>query len=118
MIPGFCLFGLFWSVCHVVLLITVWGFHTKLSECQKAWRAQRSDGRGRSLDQVMASRGIRHFCLISERLVLFGVLSTAVLGAVSWQVGGGGWGEGGGGQCLSRVLKTLKPDTRGGVSSS
>lgn len=87
-IPGFCLFGLFWSVCHVVLLITVWGFHTKLSECQKAWRAQRSGGRGRSLDQVMASRGIRHFCLISERLVLFSLMSTAVLGAVSWQVGG------------------------------
>lgn len=88
-IPGFCLFGLFWSVCHVVLLITVWGFHTKLSECQKAWRAQRSGGRGRSLDQVMASRGIRHFCLISERLVLFSLMSTVVLGAVSWQPSNG-----------------------------
>lgn len=84
-IPGFCLFGLFWSICHVILLITMWGFHTKLSECQKAWRAQRSSSR--SLDQVMASRGIRHFCLISERLVLFSMLSTVVLGAVSWQVG-------------------------------
>ncbi|XP_013866062.1 transmembrane protein 168-A [Austrofundulus limnaeus] len=86
-IPGFCLFGLFWAVCHVILLITTWGFHTKLSECQKAWRAHQS-GR-RSLDQVMASRGIRHFCLISERLVFFTVLSTVILGAVSWQPSNG-----------------------------
>lgn len=86
-IPGFCLFGLFWSVCHVVLVITIWGFHTKLSDCQKAWRAQSSGAR--SLDRVMASRGIRHFCLISERLVFFSVLSTVVLGAVSWQPSNG-----------------------------
>lgn len=84
-IPGFCLFGLFWSICHVILLITMWGFHTKLSECQRAWQAQRAASR--SLNQVMASRGIRHFCLISERLVLFSMLSTLILGAVSWQVG-------------------------------
>lgn len=82
-IPGFCLFGLFWSICHIILLITVWGFHTKLSECQSAWRAQRSNSR--SLDQVMASKGMRHFCLISERLVFFSILSTVILGAVSWQ---------------------------------
>uniref|UniRef100_H3DME7 Transmembrane protein 168a n=1 Tax=Tetraodon nigroviridis TaxID=99883 RepID=H3DME7_TETNG len=86
-IPGFCLFGLFWSICHVILLITMWGFHSKLSECQKAWRSQRSVSR--SLNQVMASRGIRHFCLISERLVLFSMLSTVILGAVSWQPSNG-----------------------------
>nr|XP_057933568.1 transmembrane protein 168-A [Doryrhamphus excisus]XP_057933569.1 transmembrane protein 168-A [Doryrhamphus excisus] len=86
-IPGFCLFGIFWTICHIVLLITMWGFHTKLSECQTAWRAQRS--RSRSLDQVMASRGIRHFCLISERLVFFSLLSTVILGAVSWQQSNG-----------------------------
>lgn len=83
-IPGFCLFGLLWAICHIILLITIWGFHTKLTECQKAWRAHPSSRR--SLDQVMASRGIRHFCLISERLVFFSLLSTVILGAVSWQV--------------------------------
>uniref|UniRef100_A0AAQ4S667 Transmembrane protein 168a n=1 Tax=Gasterosteus aculeatus aculeatus TaxID=481459 RepID=A0AAQ4S667_GASAC len=86
-IPGFCLFGLFWFICHTILLMTIWGFHTKLSECQKAWQAQRS--RSRSLNQVMASRGIRHFCLISERLVFFTLLSTVILGAVSWQSSNG-----------------------------
>lgn len=86
-IPGFCLFGLFWFICHIILLMTIWGFHTKLSECQRAWQSQRS--RSRSLNQVMASRGIRHFCLISERLVFFSMLSTVILGAVSWQPSSG-----------------------------
>ncbi|XP_024228828.1 transmembrane protein 168-A [Oncorhynchus tshawytscha] len=86
-IPGFCVFGLFWTVCHVVLLITLWGFHTKLSECQKTRSIQQSDTR--SLDRVMASRGMRHFCLISERLVFFSLVSTAILAAVSWQPSNG-----------------------------
>ncbi|XP_020666114.1 transmembrane protein 168 isoform X3 [Pogona vitticeps] len=42
-----------------------------------------------SLDRVMASKGMRHFCLISERLVFFSLLSTAVLGAVCWQKSNG-----------------------------
>ncbi|KAL7882719.1 hypothetical protein SRHO_G00003770 [Serrasalmus rhombeus] len=83
-IPGFCVFGLFWMLCHVVFLVTLWSFHTKLSECQRVQATQRSDTR--SLDRVMASRGMRHFCLISERLVFFSLISTAILGAVSWQL--------------------------------
>ncbi|KAL0962696.1 hypothetical protein UPYG_G00344120 [Umbra pygmaea] len=86
-IPGFCVFGLFWTVCHVILMITLWGFHSKLSDCQKARFAQRPDTR--SLDRIMASRGMRHFCLISERLVFFSLVSTATLAAVSWQPSNG-----------------------------
>ncbi|XP_051546893.1 transmembrane protein 168-A [Myxocyprinus asiaticus] len=86
-IPGFCVFGLFWILCHVVFLVTLWGFHTKLGECQKTWAAQHSEML--SLDRIMASRGMRHFCLISERLVLFCLMSTVILGAVSWQVTNG-----------------------------
>lgn len=82
-IPGFCVFGFFWLVCHVVFLVTLWGFITKLSECQKIQASQPTDTR--TLDRIMASRGMRHFCLISQRLVFFTLLSTAILGAVSWQ---------------------------------
>ncbi|XP_041833607.1 transmembrane protein 168-A isoform X2 [Melanotaenia boesemani] len=53
-IPGFCLFGLFWAICHIILLITIWGFHTKL-----------------------------------KRLAFFNLLSTVILGAVSWQPSNG-----------------------------
>uniref|UniRef100_A0A8C1VZK6 Transmembrane protein 168a n=1 Tax=Cyprinus carpio TaxID=7962 RepID=A0A8C1VZK6_CYPCA len=86
-IPGFCIFGLLWILCHMVFLVTLWYFHTKLSECQKTWATQRSETL--SLDRIMASRGMRHFCLISERLVLFCLMSTIILGAVSWQVTNG-----------------------------
>ncbi|XP_056603610.1 transmembrane protein 168-A [Triplophysa dalaica] len=83
-IPGFCVFGLLWVLCHMVFLVTLWGFHTKLSECQKTCKDQQSDTL--SLVRIMASRGMRHFCLISERLLLFCMLSTFILAAVSWQV--------------------------------
>lgn len=83
-IPGFCVFGLLWILCHMVFLVTLWCFHTKLSDCQKTWAAQHSQTL--NLDRIMASRGMRHFCLISERLVLFCLMSTIILWAVSWQV--------------------------------
>ncbi|XP_016122251.1 transmembrane protein 168-A [Sinocyclocheilus grahami] len=86
-IPGFFVFGLLWILCHMVFLITLWCFHTKLGECQKTWAAQRSQTL--NLDRIMASRGMRHFCLISERLVLFCLMSTIILGAVSWQASNG-----------------------------
>ncbi|XP_064200893.1 transmembrane protein 168 [Anguilla rostrata] len=86
-IPSFCVSAVFWAVCHAILVVTLWGFHTKLGECQKVYGAQR--GEGRSLDRVMASKGMRHFCLISERLAFFSLLSTAILAAISWQPNSG-----------------------------
>ncbi|XP_075998009.1 transmembrane protein 168-like [Genypterus blacodes] len=83
MIPSFVLCTVFWAICHVVFVITVWGFHTKLSECQRLCWSQGSEVR--SLDKVMASKGVRHFCLISERLVLFTLASTVIVAVLSWQ---------------------------------
>lgn len=83
-IPGFSIFGIFWMVCHVIFLITLWGFHTKLNDCHKIYYTHRTENN--SLDRVMASKGMRHFCLISEQLVFFSLLATAMLGAVCWQV--------------------------------
>ncbi|KAM9313397.1 transmembrane protein 168 [Gastrophryne carolinensis] len=85
-IPGFSIFGIFWLICHIIFLITLWGFHTKLNDCHKVCYDHRMDN---SLDRVMASKGMRHFCLISERLVFFCLLATAVFGAVTWQPSNG-----------------------------
>ncbi|KAI6079144.1 Retinoic acid receptor beta [Aix galericulata] len=82
-IPGFSIFGIFWMVCHVIFFITLWGFHTKLNDCHKIYYTHHAENN--SLDRVMASKGMRHFCLISEQLVFFSLVATAVLGAVSWQ---------------------------------
>lgn len=84
LVPSFVVFVLFWAICHMVFVITVWGFHTKLSDCQKVCSYQLSGRNG--LDKVMASKGMRHFCLISERLVLFTLGSTVAVAALCWQV--------------------------------
>ncbi|KAM8861055.1 transmembrane protein 168-like [Synchiropus picturatus] len=77
----------FWTICHVVFIITVWGFHTKLSHCQRLCWSQGPGVIG--LDRVMASKGMRLFCLISERLLVFTLVSTVTVAAVSWQHVGG-----------------------------
>ncbi|XP_042728607.1 transmembrane protein 168 isoform X2 [Lagopus leucura] len=86
-IPGFSIFGIFWMICHVIFFITLWGFHTKLNDCHKVYYTHCAENN--SLDRVMASKGMRHFCLISKQLVFFSLLATAVLGAVSWQPSNG-----------------------------
>ncbi|XP_026880352.2 transmembrane protein 168 [Electrophorus electricus] len=82
-IPSFSASGIFWTICHVVFLVTLWGFHSKLSDCQRVCLAQRAEHG--TLDKVMTSKGMRHFCLISKHLVLFSLVSTAILGVLSWQ---------------------------------
>lgn len=84
MVPGFVVCVLFWTICHMVFVITVWGFHSKLSDCQRVCSSQ-LPMHGR-LDKIMASKGMRHFCLISERLVLFTLVSTVAVAALCWQV--------------------------------
>ncbi|XP_026167955.1 transmembrane protein 168 [Mastacembelus armatus] len=83
MIPAVVVCVCFWSICHMVFVITVWGFHTKLSDCQRLCFAQGPGFSG--LDKIMASKGMRHFCLISERLVLFTLVSTVAVAALCWQ---------------------------------
>ncbi|KAF7662431.1 hypothetical protein LDENG_00236230 [Lucifuga dentata] len=83
MIPGFVVCTLFWAICHMVFVITVWGFHTKLSDCQRLCWSQGSEVS--NLNKIMASKGMRHFCLISDRLVFFTLLSTVIVAALSWQ---------------------------------
>lgn len=84
LIPGLSASTIFWIICHLVFLVTLWGFHSKLSDCQRMCMAQVSEAG--ELDRVMASKGMRHFCLISKRLVFFSLMSTIVLGALGWQV--------------------------------
>lgn len=84
LIPGFIVCVLLWSICHLVFIITVWGFHTKLSDCQRLCIFQGSGISG--LDKIMASKGMRHFCLINERLVMFTLATTVAVAALCWQV--------------------------------
>lgn len=84
LIFGFVVLVLFWVVFHMVFFLTVWGFHTKLSDCQRLYPSHGLEDT--SLDKVMASKGMRHFCLISERLVALALASTVAVAALCWQV--------------------------------
>lgn len=81
---GFVLLVVFWVVFHMVFFLTVWGFHTKLSDCQRLYPSHGLEDT--SLDKVMASKGMRHFCLLSERLVALALVSTVAVAALCWQV--------------------------------
>lgn len=81
LIPGLSVSTIFWIICHLVFWVALWGFHCKLSDCQRLCEVHMSG----ELDRVMASKGMRHFCLISKRLVMFGLVSTIILGALAWQ---------------------------------
>ncbi|KAE8296039.1 Transmembrane protein 168 [Larimichthys crocea] len=83
LIPLFMVAAFFWAICHVVFVITLWGFHTKLGDCQRVCLSQGLGGNG--LDKIMASKGMRHFCLISKHLVLFTLVSTAAVATLCWQ---------------------------------
>ncbi|XP_057692265.1 transmembrane protein 168-like [Corythoichthys intestinalis] len=86
-VPAFVTCALFWAICHLVFFISLWGFHSKLNDCQRVCLIQ---GCGTSrLDKIMASKGMRHFCLISERLLRFTLASTVALAALSWQASSG-----------------------------
>ncbi|XP_061418834.1 transmembrane protein 168 isoform X1 [Lethenteron reissneri] len=86
-IPGFVVFGILWLGCHLALVASLWAFHNKLTDCLGAYTLLRASGKG--LDGVMASRGMRHFCLVAERLVFGALMSTSLLGAVCWQAHNG-----------------------------
>lgn len=82
-VPMFIVCAIIWASCHVVFVFTVWGFHRKLSDCQRVCLSQ---GAGFSrLDKIMASKGMRHFCLISEKLLVLTLLSTVGIAALCWQ---------------------------------
>lgn len=84
MIPGFLICVLIWATFHMLFVTTVWGFHTKLSDCQRVCLSQGSGVTG--LDKIMTSKGMRHFCLLSEQLLRVTLVSTGLIAALCWQV--------------------------------
>lgn len=81
--PIFLVFLVFWVVGHTVFLVDCWGFLIKLEEC--SLRLKKEFDTNTMLD-VLASRGMRHFCLISKTIVLLTLATTVLLAIPSWQV--------------------------------
>ena len=81
--PIFFVFLVFWVAGHIVFLIDCWGFLVKLEECLSSLKEEFDTN---NMLNMLASRGVRHFCLISKSIILLTLVTTVLLAIPSWQV--------------------------------
>lgn len=82
-VPLFGIFALLWLCFHVIYLITMWKLMNKVTECNMTYNSL-SDTH-RSMTRIMASKGVRYFGLVSQRLVFMTLLTTVLLLCVGWE---------------------------------
>uniref|UniRef100_A0A8C4R9A6 Transmembrane protein 168 n=1 Tax=Eptatretus burgeri TaxID=7764 RepID=A0A8C4R9A6_EPTBU len=80
---GIIVFGILWVTSHLVLVTALWAFHNRLNNCLGACALLRTGSK--SLDDVMASRGMRQYCLVAEQLVFGALIFTILMAVVCWQ---------------------------------
>ncbi|KAH3893203.1 hypothetical protein DPMN_017347 [Dreissena polymorpha] len=82
-VPLFVVFAILWLCFHVINLITSWILMNKVSECISTYQSQGEHYR--SMPRIMAAKGIRHFSLISQRLMFFTLITTVIVFGVGWE---------------------------------
>ncbi|XP_002739520.1 transmembrane protein 168-like [Saccoglossus kowalevskii] len=82
-IPFFILFGLLWLCFHSAQIFTWWSFLSKIYESLNIYKSMTKEAK--SMSRIMSSKGLRYFCLISQRFICFSFVTTLMLTAVSWQ---------------------------------
>ena len=82
-VPIFTAFLLLWIAGHIVFIVDCWGFLMKLEECSQSLKEEFDTN---TMLDVLASRGVRHFCLISKSIILVTIVTTVLLAIPSWQV--------------------------------
>ena len=83
-LPIFVLLSIPWIWFHFMFIITCWGFVGKLEECSNVLNS-RGEFSDNVMSEIMASKGIRHFCLVSQIVTLYTLVSTVLLIASAWQ---------------------------------
>ena len=90
MTPIYAAFGFVYFAYHLIVFITNWCLMNKITECLNALETFSKGGGSSaatiSLSRVMASRGIRHMCLIARRLAAISAFMTLILTFVGWKV--------------------------------
>ena len=80
----FILMSIYWVPIHFMFILTCWGFVGKLEEC-----ANIADSTGNfsdnAMSDIMASKGVRHFCLVLINVTFCTIISTVIAIALSWQ---------------------------------
>jgi hypothetical protein len=76
-------FACFWLCFHLMYFITCWKLMSRISECNLTYHSLTDERK--NMGRIMASKGVRHFSLISQRLICITLLTTIILGALSWE---------------------------------
>ncbi|KAL3852470.1 hypothetical protein ACJMK2_016103 [Sinanodonta woodiana] len=82
-VPIYIVFAIIWLCLHLVYFITTWKLMTKVTECNMTYN-NISDER-RSMNRIMASKGVRHFSLVSQRIICLSLASTIILAGIGWE---------------------------------
>ena len=82
-VPLFAAFGFVWVCYHLVFLVTCWQLSGKIAECNLTYRSMEETSR--NMNRIMAAKGVRHFSLISQRLVFVTLVTTILLAGIGWQ---------------------------------
>ena len=82
-VPIFAAFGTVWFCYHLVFIVTCWQMSNKISDCYSTFLSLSEENR--NMRRIMAAKGVRHFSLISQRLVCVSLLTTIVMGAIGWR---------------------------------
>ena len=82
-VPLYIAFAVVWLCFHVIFFISTWRLMSKITDCNLTFSSISDDRK--SMNRIMASKGIRHFSLISHRLMCFTLLTTFILFGIGWE---------------------------------
>ncbi len=82
-VPIFGAFSLVWWCYHIVFIITCWQLMNKITDCNNTFKSLLEENH--KLTRIMASKGVRHFSLIAQRLTLITLLTTIILALIGWE---------------------------------
>lgn len=81
-VPMFCALAFVWLCYHLVFVVQCWILSNKLAQCHQMYVS--TFVQNRNFTQILASKGLRHFSLISQRLVCVTLLTSFLMGAIGW----------------------------------
>jgi hypothetical protein len=81
-VPLFVFFAILWLCFHFLSFITCWKLMNKITDCNLTFASLPDENK--NMNQIMAAKGVRHFSLISQRLVCITLVTTVVLLGVGW----------------------------------
>ncbi|XP_052096356.1 transmembrane protein 168-like [Mytilus californianus] len=82
-VPLTVVFACIWLCFHLTYFITCWKLMSKITECNLTYNSLTDERK--NMSRIMASKGVRHFSLISQRLICITLLTTVLLGGLGWE---------------------------------